>query len=178
MEATHARFRRLLEPVHDKANAFARSIARSRAEGDDLFQEALLRALDRLDTLRDDNAFRYWLYRVIVSVHRNRYRRAFWRRWLPLDSDPVADEPSAELRLGSADRARLALAELPHDQREAIVLFEIEGWKVEEIAELLEISASAVKSRLLRGRNRLRDIYTHRFGVTARTPSLVPGDIP
>lgn len=179
MEATHARYRRLLEPVHDKALAFARSIARSRSEGDDLFQEALLRALDKLDGLREDGAFRTWLYRVIVSVHRTRYRRAFWRRLLPLAGNEPATEPSAEHTLGAADRARLALADLPHDQREAIVLFEIEGWKVEEIAELLEVSRSAIKSRLARGRQRLREIYARRFGVVAApSPSLAPGAHP
>ena len=131
-----------------------------------------MRALAKLDLLRDDAAFRYWLYRIIINLHRNRYRRAFWRRLLPLDAEPQTD-PQTEERVGAASRARLALAELPHDQREAIVLFEIEGWKVEEIAELEGVSASAIKSRLARGRERLRTIYTQRFGVLA--PSLVPG---
>lgn len=165
MESTHARFQRLLEPIHDRAVVFARSVCRSRADGDDLFQEAVMRAIDKLPALRDDGAFRFWLYRVIISVHRNRYRKAFWRRLLPLDTEPAAPERVAEV--GGADRMRVALAELPHDQREALVLFEIEGWKVEELAELLGISGSAVKSRLVRGRERLRTIYTRKFGTAA-----------
>ena len=150
MEPTHLRFQRLLEPVHDRAVVFARSVCRSRADGDDLIQEALLRALDKLPSLRDDGAFKFWLYRVIISVHRNRYRQSFWRRLLPLEIEPAA--PRAE-DLGASERARLALA------------------------ELLGVSASAIKSRLARGRDRLRSIYILKFGVEMQPrPALLPGE--
>ena len=173
-EPTHARLRRLLEPLHDRALAFARCVSRSAADGDDLFQEALLRALGKLDSLREDSAFRPWLYRVIISVHRNRYRTAFWRRMLPFVSAP-ATEPRPDDLLAADERARAALAELPHEMREPIVLFEIEGWQVDEIAALLNVSASAIKSRLSRGRDRLRTIYSERFGVHDLRSSFAPG---
>jgi RNA polymerase sigma-70 factor (ECF subfamily) len=176
VESRQDRLRRLLEPLHDRAQAFARSIARSRADGDDLFQEALMRALDKLDGLREDRAFRGWLYRVIISVHRNRYRRAFWQRLIPMTHEPASGDTAVE-QLGAADRARAALASLPHDQREAIVLHDIEGWRIEEIAELEGISQSAIKSRLSRGRDRLRDIYTRKFALRV-ADSLVPGETP
>lgn len=176
MESPPQRLRRLLEPLHHRALAFARSIARSRADGDDLFQEALVRALAKLDGLREDRAFRGWLYRVIISVHRNRYRRAFWQRLLPLTHEP-ASETALDETLGAAERARTALASLAHEQREAIVLHDIEGWRVEEIAELEGTSVSAIKSRLSRGRERLRDVYARRFAMRAQ-PSLVPGETP
>jgi RNA polymerase sigma-70 factor (ECF subfamily) len=174
-EPTHARLRRLLEPHHDRALAFARCVSRSPADGDDLFQEALLRALGKLDTLRDDAAFRPWLYRVIISVHRNRYRTAFWRRMLPFASAPASTMPRADDLLAADERARAALAELPHEMREALVLFEIEGWQVDEIATLLHVSTSAIKSRLSRGRDRLRTIYSERFGVRDLRSSFAPG---
>ena len=168
------RFGRLIAPIHDAALAFARCLCRSRADGDDLFQESLVRALAKLETLRDDNAFRHWLYRVIVSVHRNRCRGAFWRRLVPLGDRDVAGE---DLSRG-ADRARAALSTLPAEQRETIVLFEIEGWQIDEIAALHGVSASAVKSRLVRGRDRLRAFYTKKLGIGDVTPILAPGDSP
>lgn len=173
-EPTHVRLRRLLEPHHDRALAFARCVSRSQSDGDDLFQEALLRALGKLDSLREDNAFRPWLYRVIISVHRNRYRTAFWRRMLPFVTAP-AKEGRADDLLAADERARAALAELPHEMREALVLFEIEGWQVDEIAALLGVSTSAIKSRLSRGRERLRAIYSERFGVRDLRSSFAPG---
>lgn len=186
MEPTSERLRRLIAPLHDEALAFARCLCRSRADGDDLYQEALLRALTKLDHLRDDAAFRAWLYRIVITVHRNRCRRAFWRRLIPLgDRGGPEDDAGA----GGADgyrttewspgaacstaRARAALAVLPAVQREAIVLFELEGWNVDEIAALQRVSASAVKSRLARGRARLRTHYQRLAGDAV--PSLLPG---
>src|SRR5262245_34979293 len=64
------RFLSLLAPHHDAARATARRLSRSWADGDDLFQEAALRALDRLDELRDERSFRAWFYAVLLSVHR------------------------------------------------------------------------------------------------------------
>jgi len=192
METPPERLRRLIEPVHERAVAFARGLCRSRSDGDDLLQEAVLRALTKLDGLRDDGAFRVWLYRIVISVHRNRCRRAFWRRLIPFgdagddvpaDATPAAADfrttPWSPAAAEASHRARRALAALPAAQREAIVLFEIEGWLVEEIAELQRISASAVKSRLARGRARMRAHYEHHHvATTAATAAPLSGDLP
>jgi RNA polymerase sigma-70 factor (ECF subfamily) len=193
MDERSQRFRRLIEPLHDRALAFARCLCRSIAEGDDLFQEAMLRAFAKLDGLRDDHAFRPWLYRIVLTLHRTRCRRAFWRRLIPLgerddDAHPADASSSghdyrttgwtpdaAEANL----RARQALARIPVAQREAIVLFEIEGWLVEDIAALQRVSVSAVKSRLSRGRSHLRALYDAQ-PTLASSPSstLIPRDAP
>ena len=90
------RFRALLEPVYARALGFARHVSRSRSDGDDLFHEALIRALAKLDSLRDEAAFKPWLYRIVISVHRNRSRTAFWRRFLQLgERENAADAPHA-----------------------------------------------------------------------------------
>jgi RNA polymerase sigma-70 factor, ECF subfamily len=187
MEPRTERLQRLIEPVHDRALGFARCLCRSRTDGDDLYQEALVRALTKLDALREDAAFRPWLYRIIVSVHRNRSRRAFWRRWLPLVDHAHGDVDAAPAMLDyrSTDwspdaasatlRARAALARLSAREREAIVLFEIEGWQVDEIAALSGESASAVKSRLARGRERLRAYYES-HGIADAAPALLEGE--
>lgn len=168
MEARADRFRRLLAPHHDRVLAFARSLSRLTSEGDDLFQEATLHAYTKLDTLRDDAAFRSWLYRIVINSHRSRSRRVFWRRMLPFSSLPADDAPIDELyrdegwtpHAAEANRrARSALAKLPAEIREAIVLFEIEGFSVEEVAALQATSVPAIKSRLARGRVRLRALY-------------------
>jgi RNA polymerase sigma-70 factor (ECF subfamily) len=156
----------LLKPFHDQAAATARRLSRSAEDGDDLFQETVIRAYERLSTLRDESRFRPWFYSVLLSVHRNRSRRGFWRRFLPLDRKDgkpfdVAGEDGAswdEERRG-AERVSRALAGLPPEQREAVVLFELEGFSTEEIAAIQRVSLSAVKSRLSRGRERLRRHY-------------------
>jgi len=176
-----------MEPVHARCAAFARGLCRSSADGDDLYQEALLRAFTRLDGLRDEGAFRTWLFRIVVSVHRNHVRRAWVRRWSPFHGDDAAGDGAARADAGyrasdwspeaaeAARRARQALAMLPAVQREAIAMFEIEGMLVDEIAAVQRVSASAVKSRLARGRERLRAHYEG-GRIDDAIPEAVPGD--
>jgi len=153
----------LLGPIHDDVQLFARRIARSSAEGDDVFQEAVLRAARKLGSLRDRSRFKSWMYAVVVSVHRTRCRRAFWKRWISSEeapSEPVGDDGSRWVDdSASARRAAAALSRLEPAQREAIVLFELHGYSIEEIAEIQDASISSVKSRLVRGRERLRRFY-------------------
>lgn len=186
MDARTERFRRLLAPVHDRVLTFARGLCRSPADGDDLFQEAALRAYRKLDVLREDGAFRTWLFRIVITLHRKRARRAFWSRFLPLgdgadrDDDAPATSGERDYRISAwapdagdaTARARAALATLPAEQREAIVLFEMEGWQVDEIAQLQAVTASAVKSRLARGRDRLRTYYERELGTRPASPVL------
>ncbi len=153
----------LLGPIHDDVQLFARRIARSNAEGDDVFQEGVLRAARNFGSLRDRTRFRAWMYSVIVSVHRTRCRRAFWKRWIagdPARFEPVGDDGSRWAdRDASERRAAAALATLAPAQREAVVLFELHGYSIEEIAEIQLASVPSVKSRLVRGRERLRRFY-------------------
>jgi RNA polymerase sigma-70 factor (ECF subfamily) len=141
-------------------------LSRSPGDGDDLFQEAVLRAFEKLPSLRDESRFQPWFYTILLSVHRNRSRRAFWRRFLSIEDrasdgwEPAgADGSCWEEERAQAARVARALATLPPVQREAVVLFEIEGFSIEEIAALQGVSISAVKSRLARGRGRLHRHY-------------------
>jgi RNA polymerase sigma-70 factor (ECF subfamily) len=152
----------LLGEVHDDVQLFARRIARSNAEGDDVFQEAVLRAARKLGSLRDRSRFKSWMYSVVVSVHRSRARRSFWKRLVSREEapDPVGDDGRGwATERASASRATRALATLEPAQREAIVLFELHGYSIEEIADIQSASISSVKSRLVRGRDRLRRFY-------------------
>ncbi|ACY16786.1 RNA polymerase sigma factor [Haliangium ochraceum] len=174
----------LLEPVYERAHMSARRLCRSQADGDDLYQEALLRALTRIQGLRDEQAFPAWFYRILLSVHRSRQRRRFWRLLLPLDDErPAAREPVGEdggrweeQRQG-ARRVREALAVLPAVQREAVVLFDIDGYSIAEVAEMQRASPSAVKSRLSRARARLRSHY-QRLGIGAPAPMQAQAQAP
>jgi RNA polymerase sigma-70 factor, ECF subfamily len=164
----------LLGPIHDDVQLFARRIARSNADGDDVFQEAVLRAARKLGGLRDRSKFKSWMFSVVASVHRTRCRRSFWARLVSSEQqpEPVGDDGSrwAEDR-ASADRATAALATLPAEQREAIVLFELHGHSIDEIAEVQRTSVSSVKSRLVRGRDRLRAFYA---ALEQPAPSILP----
>ena len=175
-EARWQRLTALLEPFHEQAQATARRLSPSVEDGDDLYQETLLRAFDRLPGLRDETRFRSWFYAILLNRHRNRIKEAFWRRFLPWnEAFPNGEEPAAFDHAGNreAGRAVEALAKLPNEQREAIVLFEMDGYSLEEVACLTGASIPAVKSRLLRGRERLRRHYerlTHSAAALRMSP--------
>jgi RNA polymerase sigma-70 factor, ECF subfamily len=183
-EETPESWRRLIEllkPFHEQAAATARRLSRGPDEGDDLLQETILKAGRKLSSLRDESRFRSWFYSILLSEHRNRWRRSFWKRFLSLEDqasrgfDPPGDDGGRlQAAMAGADRAAGALATLPAEQREAVVLFEIDGFSIEEIAELQRASVSAVKSRLARGRERLRRHY-ERLGFKSRHHTLKTG---
>ena len=159
------RLTRLLEPIHEQAVATARRLCRSFDEGDDLYQDAVLRAYDKLDSLREESRFRSWFFAILLTRHRS-HRRRPRRTGVPIEvafdrgNEPVGEDGTSweEERL-RAQRVARALALLKPVQREAIVLHEIEGFSVEEVAEMQGVTLSAVKSRLTRGREKLRRSY-------------------
>ena len=181
--ATETRWERLtllLEPIHAQAITTARRLCRHAADGDDLYQETVLRAFQKLDALRDEASFRPWFFSILLSRHRTRSRRPFWRRFLSLDAQrETGREPVGERgeewadRMLRAERIARALGHLPDVQREAIVLFEMQDFSIEEIAAVQRASVSAVKTRLMRGRAALRREYERR-GWVPSAPEAPP----
>jgi len=165
-EQRWSRLASLLVPVHAPALATARRLCRTPADGDDLYAVTVLRAFEKLHTLRDESRFRSWFFATMLSRHRSHCRIRFWRRFVPLDhAFPAGGEPAGDDGSRMSDdawrssRLAAALGALPVVQREAIVLFELDGYSIEEIAAMQQASIAAVKSRLTRGRDRLRRHY-------------------
>ena len=163
--ARWARLIRLLTPIHEQAVATARRLSRSAHDGDDLYQDAVVRAYHKLNGLRDESRFRSWFFATLLSRHRSRVRRPR-REWVPIgDTLGRRDEPVGqdgtmwEEERRRAERAARALGGLAPVQREAIVLHDIDGFSVEEVADMQGVTLSAVKSRLARGREQLRRFY-------------------
>ena len=135
----------------------------------DLSQDVFLRVFRTLHTFRGDAALRTWIYRIVINQARN--RRRWWARrgraaQVSLEAYSTAHgEPSAP-RQEAADvclerqrlavRMRAAIADLPFDQRSALVLRELHGMRYQEIAFSLGVTVGTIKSRLARGRAALR----------------------
>lgn len=135
----------------------------------DLSQEVFLRVFRTIHTFRGHSSLRTWMYRIVINQARNRQR--WWRRrhraqQVSLDQHIQDHGELAELvdsgpdRLVGqkqlAERIRVALDNLPFDQKTAIVLREIDGLSYEEIGFSLGIAVGTVKSRLARAREGLR----------------------
>ena len=144
---------------------------------EDAAQETFVSAWRNIGSLRGE-AFRSWLLRIAANLCRDELRRRVRRPASsldtaleagvpePPDSDPLPEEAvlSSELRAG----IEAALARLPEEQRIAIVLCDVEGLDYAEIAGVMKTSLGTVKSRIARGRLRMRE-------AMLRQPELLPG---
>jgi RNA polymerase sigma-70 factor (ECF subfamily) len=132
----------------------------------DAVQEALISAMRHAASFRGDAKVSTWLHRIVVNACLDRLRRRAAHPTSPLPDDDHA--PSA-LRDDYADRdtaadVRAALATLPAEQRAAIVLVDIEGYPVDEVAAMLEVPSGTIKSRCARGRAKLVPLLSHLRG--------------
>jgi len=138
---------------------FARGLARDATDGDDLCQATIERALKSADQWQYGTRVDAWMYRIMrnlwIDEHRARARRG---PVLPPD-DPTFDgadrgdtQIEARLELGNIDRA---LARLPDEQREAVLLVLVEGLAYKEAAEVIGCPMGTLTSRLGRGREAL-----------------------
>lgn len=125
---------------------------------EDVVQDAFCKAYHALSRFRGASDLATWYYRILVRQARN-YRR--WRavreRWSGLWTDQVP-HPSAEMLPDPGLRRRIskALDQLPSGQREVFILIHLEGFTVNETAELLRKSSGTVKSHLHRSLRALR----------------------
>ena len=127
---------------------------------EELTQEAYTRAWRARAQLPAIENPRAWLYRIATNAARDHLRRRALFTWLPLvGSDArLADEGIEDADL-EAERMRRALLRLPPDYRVPLVLYTCQQFSVTEIAESLGLSPDAVKQRLVRARQKLRDAY-------------------
>ena len=159
-------FEELAEGHYRQAFNVAYRITSSRTEAEDLTQEAMLRAFQSFHRYRRDLPFANWLYRIMVNLHIDRLRRRPKARIESTDALPGffelpdLDHDPADLVLSQVVDQRLqqALAQLPKDFRSAVVLCDVEGLSYEEIADVMECSIGTVRSRIHRGRNRMRNL--------------------
>jgi RNA polymerase sigma-70 factor (ECF subfamily) len=140
------------------------------ADGDDLAQEAFVRAWRGLRNFRGDSTFRTWLYGVTINVvrtyHRKRARlaRLFWIRGREAEgeSDPLdraaTSDPGVEDALVLRNAIDNALSALPPELREAVALRDVQGLEYREISEALGVPIGTVESRIFRGRQKLRPL--------------------
>ena len=140
----------------------------------DAVQDALVAAFRQAHTYRGDASVRTWLQRILVNVcidhiRRDRNRRERIRsaqllagRATPTRRPDIAAEVTTRLSVEDA------LAALPDHQRVAVVLVDVQGWHVAEVADVLDVAVGTVKSRCARGRLRLAVLLGHMDEEVAR----------
>lgn len=138
---------------------FCRAMATNPADGDDLMQSTVERALAHAGQFRHGNRVDSWMFRIAQNLHIDRTRSARRRGTaVPLDDafDLAGDDGRAVVE-GRSDlaTAERALALVPDDQRAAFLLVVIEGYSYRDAAEALDVPVGTIMSRLARARARL-----------------------
>jgi RNA polymerase sigma-70 factor, ECF subfamily len=153
----------LYERHHRRVYSLCLGMTRNTAEAEDLTQEVFVHLVRKIGSFRGESRFTTWLHRLTVNLVLMRFRR-----WAVRGEQQAGD--NAETRIPNPPRYRQssgsqlvdrmalesALAQLPPGCRSVFVLFDVEGYKHDEIATLLGCSAGTSKSQLHRARRKLR----------------------
>jgi len=172
-------FKRELVQLIPHLRAFARTLAGEPAGADDLAQDAMMKAWDARASFQMGTNMKAWTFMILRNQFYSDMRRA-WRSQ-PLDPE-VAErtlvsisDPTASLEL---NELRRAMAMLPDDMREALILIGAGGMSYEEVSDITGVAVGTVKSRVSRARDRLALIYAEGdFGDDDVLPSAAMASI-
>ncbi len=162
-------FGEIVRRHRDRLWAVAVRTLGDREEAADAVQDALISAYRAAHTFRGQSAVTTWLHRITVNACLDRARKATSRRTSLTDDTERLDlllEPHepADVPAERQDLQRqlvTALAQLPAEQRAALVLVDMQGYPVAEAADVLGVAVGTVKSRCARGRARLLPLVSH-----------------
>ena len=143
----------------------------SKDDAEDLFQQSVLKGLENFPKLNEKEKFKSWFFKIITNEFFNQTRKAFWKKFIPLDenlnyslnhSKSYSKMPEIFEEIERTERANIlhyALGMLSPKERACILLFELGDFSIEDIKKIQsEKSLSAVKSRLSRARNKLKEL--------------------
>jgi RNA polymerase sigma-70 factor (ECF subfamily) len=183
-----AAFEQLVKRYDRRLFSIAQHVTHNREDAQDAVQEAFLKVFRRLTQFQENSQFSTWLFRITVNESLMKLRKQRSNREVSLDEDfqndggmawfDVADwDPNPEeLYRGTElrDILRRTLQELQPGLRVVFVLRDIEGLSIDETAEVLGLTAVAVKARLRRARLQLRERLTSYFGVRVLQSTMAP----
>jgi RNA polymerase sigma-70 factor (ECF subfamily) len=158
--------RLLVERYQRRLIGLAWGLLGSRPDAEDVAQETFLRAFRSIGSFRGQSSFRTWLFQIAINATRTYRRTRDGRhedtRGGAMEFETTPDAGSLERAVIARDRVRRALATLPPDLREAVVLRDVNGLDYREIAQALGVPMGTVESRIFRGRARLKQtLETH-----------------
>lgn len=162
-----AAFSDLMAAHESRMFAVALRMCANREDAQDCLQDAMIRIYRSIAGFKAQSSFSTWVYRITMNTCLDELRRRKVRGaasldglldsgWSPSDEDDVPERHA----IAAEQRRTLdkAIAELPEDMRAAVVLRDIQGFSYDEIADMLTANIGTVKSRISRGRERLRQI--------------------
>ena len=162
-------FERLMEPLEQLVWRVCWHYTGNREAAEDCGQEAMIRIWRNLANYRGECALESWVYRIAANCCMDWLRKKKRDQSVSMEPmveqgfDPADDAPGTEAQVVAKDerqRLREAIALLPDDQREALILTQLEKVSYEEAAQAFGVSEGTVKSRVNRAKARLKEILS------------------
>ncbi len=162
-------FLKLYEPIHDRFERFCRARVYGELDYRELMSESILVAFEKMHTLRSEQAFLSFLFGISVRILSNQRRK---KKVVTFQDESLIQKVEDNRNRPDEDAdvyfLHQVLALLPVVQKESLILFEIAGFNIREIAEIQQASESAVKQRLKRGRQKLTEILHNEFNTKTK----------
>ena len=161
-----ASFNALMATHERRMYAVALRMCGNHEDAQDCLQEAMLRVYRAISGFKSQSSFSTWLYRITMNACLDELRKRKNRPNTSLDGlldggfspTDAGESPDGYAQRQELRRALLeCIRELPEDMRAAVVLRDVEGYAYEEIAGMLDANVGTIKSRISRGRERLRE---------------------
>src|SRR3954452_39355 len=151
-------FGRLVEAEIPRLRRYARALTRNVTRADDLVQSCLTRAVAKQHLWQAGTDLRAWLFTILHNQHVNDVRRSAREGGNVSieDAAPMLTTQSNAIDVLALRDLDAAIAKLPEEQRQTILLVGLEGMRYEEVALTLGVPVGTVRSRLSRGRDQLR----------------------
>ena len=162
-------FEQLITPLEQLIWRICWHYTGNRESAEDCGQETMIRIWRSLDSYRGDCALESWVYRIAANCCMDYLRKKKRDKSVSMEPmqeqgfDPADPSPGTEEQVVAADeqkRLREAITQLPEDQREALIMTQLEKVSYEEAAKLLGVSEGTIKSRVNRAKARLKEILS------------------
>lgn len=159
-------FLKLYNPCHKSFINYCHALTGNREDAKDLVNDTMIRAIENFSKIRRFESFQYYLIGIARRIHFNRVRR---QKFLVNISSETKHEIQDSSTSPDTNYEVLllyqALNKLPEKQKEALILFEITGYSIKEICEIQNSKPSAVKTRLSRGRQKLKELLSDKESI-------------
>ncbi len=169
-------FAKQLEAEIPRLRRYARALTRDLTRADDLVQNCLMRAVAKQHLWEPGTDLRAWLFTIMHNQNVNDVRRSV-REGTTVDIENYASDLVTHSNVHATLQLRdleIAMNQLPVEQKQVILLVCLEGMAYEKTAEILKVPVGTVRSRLSRGRARLRELMDMAANETGEEVQLFP----
>ena len=160
-KAKQEAFMALYTPIHSRFMRFCSARAYQSSDAKDLAGETLLVAYEKLDKLKEEKAFLYFLFGIAQNLLHRKYRRqkkiAEYDEQAAIQRSDTRPTPDQQTDLSLLYEA---INELPDIYRDAVILADVAGFSMQEAADIQNVGLSAIKVRVKRGREKLRGLVS------------------